>query len=256
MSGLGASQGRPRAMSSLALVVAVAAVGVAWSWAVASFRPSETALDVPVGKEADAIARRVEVAFADALGDSKPPATMVLYRGATSSACVTGTRGRGVFYCAETGTAAFDLGYLEALVARLKGEGDLGLALVAGRLAAEHRQREAGVLDTAALDMIGATRARRGEIGVALALQADCLTGAWAAAARERLGPVPEGFWSELVWSARNVAEDFAQAGRPIPPALDTFAPASRDARAAAFGRGYAAAEPGACPSPVRLALP
>lgn len=179
----------------------------------------------------------------------------MLFRGATSSACATGTGGRGVFYCPETGVAALDIGYLEALMARLREQGELGVALVAARLAAEHLQREAGVLDAAALDMIGASKARRAEIGLALALQADCLTGAWAAASAASLGPVPDGFWSGLVRSARNVAADFADAGHPIPPELDPLDSGSREERAAAFARGYAAAAGGACPTPVRLEI-
>ena len=45
--------------------------------------------------------------------------------------------------------------------------------------------------------------------GEALELQGDCLTGVWAGVAEERLGPVPGGFWSQLVWSWRNAVEGF-----------------------------------------------
>ena len=108
-----------------------------------------------------------------------------------------------------------------------------------------------GLLDDAALRMIGARRAGRSAIGAALALQADCLTGVWAAAAASRIGPVPAGFYSELVWSWRNVAQDMHRAGARVPPPeFDLFAAGTQDERAAAFARGYAAAALDGCPAP------
>lgn len=254
------SRTRLRAMSGIVAAVGIVAVGLFWNWATSALRLPPTL--VP-GSSVDiaTIPRRAEAAFLDVeawtarAAHGARAAELIAFRGATSSACAAGVEGRGAFYCPETGVAALDLGYLEALVARLRRDADLGVALVAARLASEHRQRETGVLDTAALDMIGATQERRAEIGVALALQADCLTGAWAASATAALGPVAEKFWGELIWTARNVSADFDRAGRPIPPELDTFAIGARDERTAAFARGYEAASAGACPTPVRPAI-
>ena len=80
-----------------------------------------------------------------------------------------------------------------------------------------------GLLDAAALRLIGAGRGQRARVGEALALQADCLTGVWAAAASKRLGPVPAGFWGQLVWSWRNVVEDLdpQDLGGPHKPLRD-----------------------------------
>ena len=106
------------------------------------------------------------------------------------------------------GPSRLDLGFLDTLGNRLDRQGDLALALVAGRLSSEHLQREMGLLDAAALRLVGARRARRAEMVASLALQADCLTGVWAAAAAGRLGPVPDG----LLRPGRLV---LAQCGRP-----------------------------------------
>ena len=213
----------------------------------------------------EVIVRRTEVAFADAQavwkrqfpdgsGHGYDPAELMFFTRTTGTPCAGGAGMSGPFYCAETGTAAFDLMFLDALGARLKRERELGLALVAARVAAEHLQREAGILDRAALELVGARRARRGAVRAALALQADCLTGAWAAAAGARIGAVPEGFYGQLVWSARNVVDDLAREGVRIRPEFDAFAPAAQDARAAAFARGYAAAGVAGCPAPAELA--
>lgn len=257
MQRISQSHARPSVVSVLLVSIVLALVGATLSWTGTSRTPSGLSLGRSLG--ADAIARRAEAGFAD-VGDEiarsvrgAKRAELVFYRGATSSACVIGTSGRGVFYCPESGVAAIDLGYLEALVARLQSRADLGVALVAARLGAEHWQREAGILDTAALDMIGSRKSRRESIRQALMLQADCLTGAWAAAAESRLGPVPDGFWSELIYMASNVSADFASAGRRIPDELDTFAGGLRAERARAFEAGRAAGRPAACPTPVRL---
>lgn len=248
-----------RAMWVIAGVVGLAALGAAWGWATAPLRVA-----APVARldfSSDALARHVEAAFADADAATVSavpgarPAEVVFFRGATSSVCVSGIGGRGVFYCPETGIAAFDLGYLESLVARLEADADLGVTLLAARLAAEHRQRETQVLDMAALDMIGAPKERRAEIRLGLALQADCLTGVWARAAEPSIGVVADGLWSRLIQSARGIARDFESAGRPIPPELDSAALGTREAREAAFRSGYADPTGAVCPAPVALAM-
>jgi predicted metalloprotease len=155
----------------------------------------------------------------------------------------------GPFYCPETGTAAFDLAFLDALGARLKQERDLGLALYAARVAAEHLQRELGLLDAAALELIGSRRGERRAIGAGLALQADCLAGAWAAAAAPRIGPVPDGLYGQMVWSSRNLVADLAREGVTVPRQFDPLAAGSPEDRAAAFARGYEAGGIAGCTS-------
>ena len=72
----------------------------------------------------DAIVRRTEVAFADAeavwgraaangSGDRYDPARVVFYSRATETPCAVGAVVAGPFYCRDTGTAAFDLAFLD-----------------------------------------------------------------------------------------------------------------------------------------------
>ena len=213
---------------------------------------------------ADAIMRRTEVAFADAQavwgravgngsGDRYDPARIVFFSRATATPCAGGATASGPFYCADTGTAAFDLAFLAVLAGRLQRQEDLGLALVAARIAAGHLQRELGMLDAAALRLIGAGRGKRAVVGEALELQADCLTGVWAAAAEKRLGPVPASFWSQLVWSWRNVVEDLGGQGVVVPAELDVFARATQEERQQAFRQGYDGGGIAACPAPAAI---
>jgi predicted metalloprotease len=109
------------------------------------------------------------------------------------------------------------------------------------------------MMDAAALRLIGAGRGKRAAVGEALELQADCLTGAWAAAASKRLGPVPAPFWGQLVWSWRNAVEDLASQGVRMPAEFDPFASAAQGERQEAFRQGYAGGGIAACPPPAEI---
>lgn len=247
-----------RAIALAAVAVSLAALAGTWAWG--RLHPGIPDAGGPVGGDrAEVIVRHVEVAFADtqavwarqAAGYDMAP--LVFFTNRTESPCAGGAAVSGPFYCPETGTAAFDLGFLDLLAARLGRQRDLGLAIVAARVSAEHLQRELGLMDRAALQLIGSRRAQRGALGSAMALQADCLTGVWARAAEPRIGPVPATLYGELVWSWRNVADDLARSGRRLEPAFDPFAAAAQSDRAAAFAQGYASGALGGCPAPAEL---
>ncbi len=255
---------RLRRLAALALAISLVVLAAAWIWGRLHPALPTSTPPVPAGR-AMSITRHTEVAFADAemvwrqslpdgSGRGYDAARLVFFGRATRSPCAGGAEVSGAFYCPETGTATFGMTYLDTLGERLKRQRELGLSLVAARISAEHMQRELGLLDTAALELIGARSARRAAISTELALHADCLTGAWAAAATPRLGQVPAEFYDQLVWSARNVTEDLVRQGARVPAALNPFALGSREARAAAFAQGYAAGRIAGCPAPPDLA--
>jgi predicted metalloprotease len=238
---------RLRVLALVAAALSLMAILAFWAW-------GRTAPLVPArlsGDRAETIVRNTEVAFADAqrvwgralksAGARYRPATVAFFTN-TGSPCGAAA---GPSYCPETGTAAFDLGFLGALGPRLDRAEELALALVAARLAAEHVQRELGVLDAAALRLLS-RRDERATIATALALQADCLTGVWAAMAAPRIGALPPDLYGRLVWSARNVGEERG--------ALGSFALGARPDRERAFARGYAAGALSACPPPAEAA--
>jgi predicted metalloprotease len=236
----------------LAAAALVAALAAGWAWG--RLEPVGTPPTGVRAGSAEAIARRVEVAVADAeavwrrsLAPAARPARLTFFSTATAADCAGGATVSGPFYCPETGTAAFDLGFLDAFGARLDRQRDLALTLYAVRVAAEHLQRELGLLDAAALELIGARRGARQTIGTTLALQADCLTGAWAAAASPRIGRVPDTLYDRMVWSARNLVGDLQRTGVRVPRELDPFAATAQPERAAAFLRGYAAGRAADC---------
>jgi predicted metalloprotease len=238
---------RLRVLALVAAALSLGAILAFWAW-------GRTPPVVPArlsGDRAETIVRTTEVAFADAqrvwrgaltaAGARYRPASLAFFSGGAGSPC----GGTGPSYCPESGTAAFDLDFLGALGPRLDRAEELALALVAARIAAEHVQRELGVLDAAASRLLGAG-GDRAPIAAALALQADCLTGVWAAMAAPRIGELPPDLYGRLVWSARNVGEERGASG--------SFALGARPARERAFAQGYAAGALSACPSPTEAA--
>jgi predicted metalloprotease len=238
---------RLRVLALVAVALSLMAILAFWAWGRTAVVPARLS-----GDRAETIVRNTEVAFEDAqrvwsralksAGARYRPATLAFFTN-TGSPCGTAA---GPSYCAESGTAAFDLGFLGALGPRLDRAEELALALVAARIAAEHLQRELGVLDAAALRLLDARRSERAAIAAALALQADCLTGVWAAMAAPRIGVLPPDLYGRLVWSARNVGEERGAPG--------SFALGARPDRERAFARGYAAGALSACPQPAEVA--
>jgi predicted metalloprotease len=247
-------------LGRIATLVAALTVALGFGgWAWGRLDPGRVARPLPLSAgSAQSIVHRAEVAFADAEAvwrrniptvshTTYDPARLVFFSGTTPSPCAGGVAISGPFYCPEDGTAAFDLVFLDGLGTRLQRRRELGLSIYAARLAAEHLQREMGLLDSAALEMIGLRRSAQRAIGTALALQADCLTGVWAAAAAPRIGPVPDDFYRQMVWSSRNLVADLGRQGVAVPPELDPLAGGPELDRADAFARGYAVGALSAC---------
>ncbi len=239
------------------LAVGAAMLGAGWAWG--RFTPAigRPVLAVSAGN-AQSIVRRTEIVVADSASVWRrampegfrrgyADADVVFFSRATGTPCAGGGMVSGPFYCPETGSAVFDLAFLDALGERLKKQRDLGLALYAVRLSAEHLQRELGLLDAASLEMVGARRDQRRALRTELALQADCMTGVWAAAAAPRIGQVPVDLYGQMVWSSRNLVADLAREGVRIPAQFDPMSAAAEEDRAAAFAGGYEAGKLAAC---------
>ncbi len=187
---------------------------------------------------AEAVLRRTEVVLRDVeevwqrslrdRGTLYRPLVVRFFVGSTESPCAGGRAVSGPFYCRGTGTAFFDLGFLDALGVRLHRSRDLGLAILTARVAAEHLLRE---IDPAA--------------GTGNALRGDCMAGAWAVQAAARIGPVPERLYGQLVESSRGLVSDLARENLRTP--ADPLAAGSKADREAAFARGYASGAIAGC---------
>lgn len=209
--------------------------------------------------EAAAFARGVMAVFddvqelwRDSFGAGYKSPNVTFTTGVSVSPCAGGVAATGPFYCPERLEAVFDLTFFGALNARLRRNGDLGTALVVAMVSAASVQDQLGLLREARAEQSpGEAKAA----DTVLAAQADCLAGVWAAHAQDRLGPVPEGFYDQLIGIARNVMKDHASLAPDMPAQLDPFRAAPRKTREADFQRGYKASDPVVCLPPGRSSL-
>lgn len=175
-------------------------------------------------------------------------AQIVFFVDQTPSPCAGAANAAGPFYCEITRSASLDLAFLESLGRFLHRQGDIGAALFVGRVLATHVQSELGTLRAWQAASRTATRTEQRALDLALALEADCLTGVWAHHATERIGKVPEGFYGHVIGTAREVV--WARPAGAVLADAALLAPGSREERDAAFNLGRSSGLIGDCAEP------
>jgi predicted metalloprotease len=112
------------------------------------------------------------------LGSRYRDAQLVLFRGATSSACGVGQSAMGPFYCPADQKVYLDLSFFEQLARRLDAPGEFAQAYVIAHEVGHHVQHLLGVNQR----VRQLQQARPGEanaLSVRQELQADCFAGVW-----------------------------------------------------------------------------
>ncbi len=179
-------------------------------------------------------------------GERYEPATLVLFRGSTSSACGSANAASGPFYCPGDGKLYIDLAFYDELRTRFHAPGDFAQAYVIAHEVGHHVQDLLGTLGK-----INALRARSDKstanaLSVRTELQADCYAGVWAHAA-EKEGILDVGDIDEALGAASAVGDDTLQKqtqGYVVP---DTFTHGTAAQRSRWFKRGYADGSVAAC---------
>ena len=158
--------------------------------------------------------------FKDQLGRSYKPTTLVLFKGATRSACGGASEATGPFYCPSDRKVYLDTGFFTTLEDRLGAKGDFAAAYVVAHEVGHHVQDELGILGQANKIRAGVTERESNDISVRIELQADCLSGIWAREAAQSLGTIERGDLEEAVGAARQIGDDTLQrnAGQRVQP--------------------------------------
>jgi predicted metalloprotease len=150
--------------------------------------------------------------FKQAGGTYKDP-TLVLFRGATRTACGQGQAAMGPFYCPADQKVYIDLGFYETLKTRLGAPGEFAQAYVIAHEVGHHVQNLLGI--TAKMDEM---RGRMSEtqyngMSVKLELQADCFAGVWANRAQESRQILENGDVESAMNAAAKIGDDALQRG-------------------------------------------
>jgi predicted metalloprotease len=138
----------------------------------------------------DQAARFVSVVLADTedtwtalfkqKGGSYRKPGLVLFSGATGTACGTGEAAAGPFYCPADEKVYIDLSFYRQLQERFKAPGEFAQAYVIAHEVGHHVQKQLGMM--AKVDALRgrATEEQVNRASVRLELQADCFAGIWA----------------------------------------------------------------------------
>lgn len=173
-----------------------------------------------------------------AAGSTYQVPRLVLFRGATPTACGTGDSAMGPFYCPGDTQVYIDLDFFDTLSQRMGAPGDFAQAYVVAHEIGHHVQNLMGI--TGKVDVLRARQSpgQANAMSVRVELQADCLAGVWAFHSQQGKGWLERGDVEEAMNTAAQIGDDTLQRnarGRVVP---ESFTHGSSAQRVRWFQRG------------------
>ncbi|MDM7930855.1 neutral zinc metallopeptidase [Tabrizicola sp.] len=185
--------------------------------------------------------------FRSQLGRTYRPATLVLFKTGTRSACGGASEATGPFYCPADRKVYLDTAFFVTLERRLGARGDFAAAYVVAHEIGHHVQNELGILGEANRIRQQVSQTESNAISVRVELQADCLSGIWAREAAKMLGVVEQGDLEEAVSAARQIGDDTLQRSAGQRPMPHTFTHGTSDQRSRWFMVGLRSGQMSDC---------
>lgn len=176
--------------------------------------------------------------FRQQLGQAYQPATLVLFKGVTSSPCGNASGATGPFYCPGDQKVYLDTDFFTTLDRQLGAGGDFAGAYVVAHEIGHHVQDELGILGKANQIRQQVGQAQGNEISVRIELQADCLSGIWARSTQAKFGTIDRGDFEEAINAARQIGDDTLQRNAGRYPMPESFTHGTSAQRADWFQRG------------------
>jgi predicted metalloprotease len=172
---------------------------------------------------------------------------LVLFRGATPTACGTGQSAMGPFYCPGDQKVYIDLRFYQTLRDELGAPGEFAQAYVVAHEVGHHVQNLLGISDK-----MDAMRGRVSEkeynaLSVRLELQADCFAGLWAKKSNDSRQTLEGGDIEAAMNAAAKIGDDALQQkaqGRVVP---DSFTHGTSAQRVRWFNVGLQSGNIKAC---------
>ena len=157
--------------------------------------------------------------------------SMVLFSGATRTACGTGAAAMGPFYCPLDRKIYIDLSFYDQLKRRFDAPGDFAQAYVIAHEVGHHVQKLLGIADK-----VQELKGTFGEsdanaLQVRMELQADCLAGVWANLNDQLRSRLEPGDVEEGLNAASQIGDDMIQRrtqGHVVPDAFTHGSSAQR----------------------------
>jgi predicted metalloprotease len=227
--------------------------------------PRNPAPDLPglpgqpgVGRSDEEMARFVRRVLADnedvwervfqASGKVYQQPKLVLFTGATRTACGTGQSAMGPFYCPLDEKIYIDLSFYDVLKRRFGAPGDFAQAYVIAHEVGHHVQKLLGIADAVMrLKQRAGSEAEANALQVRMELQADCFAGVWASLNDQVKSRLEPGDVEEGLTAAAAIGDDMIQRktqGHVVP---DAFTHGSSAQRVRWFRRGLDTGQVRAC---------
>ena len=175
--------------------------------------------------------------FSQAGGRYQDP-RLVLFRGATQTACGAGQAAMGPFYCPADQKVYIDLGFYETLKNQLGAPGEFAQAYVIAHEVGHHVQNLLGISEKVDQQRGRVSQAQYNQLSVRLELQADCFAGVWSHHAQRERQILEKGDIELAMNAAAKIGDDALQrsAGGAVVP--DSFTHGSSAQRQRWFQKG------------------
>ncbi len=163
---------------------------------------------------------------------------LLLFSGATQSACGFAQSATGPFYCPGDEIIYIDLDFMQSLQKRLGAPGDFAMAYIIAHEVGHHVQKLLGVMQKVDRMKGQVSEREYNRYMVKLELQADFLSGVWAHHAQRMKNILEEGDIEEGLNAASAVGDDRIQKrtrGYVVP---DSFTHGTSQQRASWFLKG------------------
>ena len=144
-------------------------------------------------------------------GSSYREPRLVLFRGATQTACGQGQAAMGPFYCPGDQKVYIDLGFYETLKNQLGAPGDFAQAYVIAHEVGHHVQNLLGISSKMEQMRGRVSKVEYNALSVKLELQADCFAGVWAHHAQSARQILEQGDVEEAMNAAARIGDDALQ---------------------------------------------
>jgi predicted metalloprotease len=175
------------------------------------------------------------------------PPKLVLYSGATPTACGAGQAAMGPFYCPPDQRVYLDMGFFDTMKRQLGAPGEFAQAYVIAHEVGHHVQKLQGITDQMDAARSRLNPARQNALSVRLELQADCYAGVWASHSQQAKHWLDPQDIASAMNAARQIGDDTLQKqsqGYAVP---DSFTHGSSAQRQRWFMRGYQSGSVGEC---------
>jgi uncharacterized protein len=186
-------------------------------------------------------------------GKQYEPPTLVMFSGATQSACGFAQSAMGPFYCPIDRKVYLDTSFFQELERRFRGcdtgskNCQFAQAYVIAHEIGHHVQNQLGLLSSVQKEQRAMEKAEANSLQVRVELQADCLAGVWANRAEEKWRFIEPGDVEAAMQTAAAIGDDRLQRqsqGYVVP---DAFTHGTSAQRTRWFMAGLKSGNVGSC---------